>query len=196
MQGDKSTFLDFSRRTAELAAARGCDVQDLAAPNGPLGFSRASLFAYRTGKAKITDKAWAKLAAAEREAGIGAPAHAPPAPPSSPAPKSFSEMSLADLLESLPEAARPVAARFGLKTMEIHLIAHLTGAENLAHGVLARHSPGTGNLAEDHTAAELESLADEIIAGTETAKQLVIQLVAALSGEGSEDLDSHSPLRN
>lgn len=50
-----------------MALALGRDVQELPPV---LGFSRASLFAYRTGKARITTKAWAKLKAAELEAGI------------------------------------------------------------------------------------------------------------------------------
>lgn len=45
----------------------GCNVEDLTTV---LGFSRSSLFAYRRGKARITAKAWVKLAEAERKAGI------------------------------------------------------------------------------------------------------------------------------
>lgn len=67
MQGENQTFLDFSDRTDALAVRLGCDVQDL--PER-LGFSRSSLFAYRTGKSRISPKAWAKLEMAERAAGL------------------------------------------------------------------------------------------------------------------------------
>ncbi len=65
MQEEKWTNLDFSSRTDVLASQLGCDVGGLPEL---LGFSRASLFAYRSGKARITAKAWAKLEAAERRA--------------------------------------------------------------------------------------------------------------------------------
>lgn len=54
--------MDFVERTDVLARSLDCDVQDL---TGLLGFSRASLFAYRSGKAQISAKAWAKLTEAE-----------------------------------------------------------------------------------------------------------------------------------
>lgn len=55
------------RRTDALAVALGCDVQDLPEI---LGFSRASLFGYRSGKLNVSSKALAKLEAAELKAGI------------------------------------------------------------------------------------------------------------------------------
>lgn len=67
MQEEKWTYVDFSRRTDALAAQLRCDVGNLPEV---LGFSRASLFAYRSGKARITPKAWNKLAKAERDAEI------------------------------------------------------------------------------------------------------------------------------
>ena len=67
MQIKKHTFLDFAERTDILATVLDCDVQDL---GEALGFSRASLFAYRAGKVNITAKAWNKLEAAEIKAGI------------------------------------------------------------------------------------------------------------------------------
>jgi polyhydroxyalkanoate synthesis regulator phasin len=67
MQAENWTCLDFSRRTDALAVQLGRDVGDLPEV---LGFSRASLFAYRTGKARISGKAWLKLEQAERAAEI------------------------------------------------------------------------------------------------------------------------------
>jgi myosin-crossreactive antigen len=66
MQIKNQTFVDFAERTDSLASVLNCTVQDL---TEILGFSRASLFAYRTGKVKISDKAWRKLADAESRAG-------------------------------------------------------------------------------------------------------------------------------
>ena len=68
MQGKYQTFLDFSARTDALAAKLEVDVQDLPEV---VGFSRASLFAYRAGKARISEKAWLKLQSAEEAAGLG-----------------------------------------------------------------------------------------------------------------------------
>ena len=45
----------------------GCQVQDLAER---IGISRATLFAYRAGKAKVSDKSWGKLERAEASAGL------------------------------------------------------------------------------------------------------------------------------
>jgi hypothetical protein len=56
------------RRTDDLAVRLGVNVQDL--PD-KIGISRASLFSYRTGNRPLTSKAWAKLEAAERAAGLG-----------------------------------------------------------------------------------------------------------------------------
>lgn len=70
MQPEKSTKLDFLRRTDALAAKLGYNLEELPAV---LGFSRASLFAYRAGSAKITRKAWSRLALAETDAGIKTP---------------------------------------------------------------------------------------------------------------------------
>jgi hypothetical protein len=63
MQGKFETSEDFLRRTDELAVRLGIGVQEL--PD-LLGFSRASLFAYRAGKRPITAKAWLKLVAVEK----------------------------------------------------------------------------------------------------------------------------------
>jgi len=68
MQIKNQTFSDFVERTDSLADVLKCDVQDL---TEILGFSRASLFAYRAGKVRITEKAWKKLEAAESKAGAG-----------------------------------------------------------------------------------------------------------------------------
>lgn len=68
MQEKKRTFLDFVFRTDVLARRLSCDLDEVA---GVIGISRSSLFAYRSGKSKITRKAWSKLDSAELEAGIG-----------------------------------------------------------------------------------------------------------------------------
>jgi len=63
VQVENETFLDFSRRTDDLAARLGVNLEDLPEV---IGISRASLFCYRTGKRKISGKAWSKLDEAER----------------------------------------------------------------------------------------------------------------------------------
>lgn len=67
MQEEKETFRAFLRRTDDLAVRLGKKTEDLPEL---LGISRASLFGYRSGKRNITGKAWSKLEAAERAAGI------------------------------------------------------------------------------------------------------------------------------
>ncbi len=67
MQQQNETSDTFLRRSDALCSKLRCDLEDLP---GLLGFSRASLFGYRNGSRTITTKAWRKLEAAEREAGI------------------------------------------------------------------------------------------------------------------------------
>lgn len=67
MQEENETFRNYLKRTDALAHSLGCNVEDLIAR---LATSRASLFSYRTGKRPISSKAWRKLEAAERAAGI------------------------------------------------------------------------------------------------------------------------------
>jgi len=67
VQTKNETSDDFLRRTDELAVSKRLHIDDL--PD-ILGFSRASLYAYRAGKRSITRKAWLKLEAAERKAGV------------------------------------------------------------------------------------------------------------------------------
>lgn len=68
MQEKKDTFDIFLRRTDFLAHHLKCEIERL--PD-MLGISRASLFGYRSGARPITNKAWRKLEAAERAAGLG-----------------------------------------------------------------------------------------------------------------------------
>lgn len=67
---ENQTFSDFTRRTDILAAQLKVRLGDLPAR---LEVSRASFFAYRSGKSPITNKAWHKLLRAERESGISPP---------------------------------------------------------------------------------------------------------------------------
>lgn len=64
------THLDFTARTDVLARHLACDLGVVASL---IGISRASLFAYRSGKSRITAKSWSKLEHAEREAGLKPP---------------------------------------------------------------------------------------------------------------------------
>jgi hypothetical protein len=89
LQEENQNFTEFSRRTEALATKLGCRLVDL--PN-VLGISRAMLFAYRRGQSPISGKAWRKLEAAERAAGIGAG----PGPPSA-YPPPTSRLPSADL---------------------------------------------------------------------------------------------------
>lgn len=113
----------FSQRTEELAARLGVLLRDLPAQ---LGFSPRMLYGYRSGKYPITAKAWRKLEAAERAAGITAepptagghsatPAPTPGRDPASPPPP--------------PDQALHSLAR---------LTARLDAIEALLHDLLAR----------------------------------------------------------
>jgi hypothetical protein len=59
--------LDYQKRTDALAAKLGVDINEL--PD-IIGVSRASLFAYRSGRNRVSQKAWAKLTEAEEVAGM------------------------------------------------------------------------------------------------------------------------------
>lgn len=67
MQQKSESFSEFSERTEKLAAKLTLKLGEL--PER-IGVSPAMFFAYRTGKNKISDKAWRKLEGAEREAGL------------------------------------------------------------------------------------------------------------------------------
>ena len=79
MQEENQNFSEYFERTRVLADRLGIPVVDLP-PH--VGISKAMLFAYRKGKYPISWKAWRKLEAAERAAGIGVePEVAAPDPP-------------------------------------------------------------------------------------------------------------------
>lgn len=63
------TFSDYSDRTDALAKHLGLRIADL---SETIGTSVDMIMGYRTGRYPISAKAWRKLAAAEREAGIKA----------------------------------------------------------------------------------------------------------------------------
>lgn len=75
MQEKSESSLEFLERTDRLASALGVTVSGL---SGVMSLSNGMLFAYRTGKNPISKKAWLKLEAAERKAGIGAKTPATP----------------------------------------------------------------------------------------------------------------------
>lgn len=77
MQENNRSFSLFSQRTEVLATKLGVRLLDLPEKTG---ISERMLFGYRSGVYPISGKAWAKLAAAERAAGI-APAETPTAAP-------------------------------------------------------------------------------------------------------------------
>ena len=98
----------------------GINVQDL--PD-VLGIGRASLFCCRTGKRPITPKTWLKLAAAEREAGIGQPASIEPEAQAQDEPSNI--ISLSDRMERV-------------ETLLEELLAELRGKDNQATSSKAR----------------------------------------------------------
>jgi hypothetical protein len=69
VQEKSDKFSEYSERTEALARILGKNVSDLPAK---IGVSNSMFYAYRTGKYPISAKAWKKLEAAERSAGIGA----------------------------------------------------------------------------------------------------------------------------
>lgn len=70
MQAKSESQLEFSGRTDRLAAALGLTVSEL---TKVLTLSNGMLFAYRSGKNPISDKAWEKLESAEIKAGLKKP---------------------------------------------------------------------------------------------------------------------------
>ena len=60
-------FEIFLRRSDKLAFQMGLNIDDLA---DVLGISRASLYGYRKGQRKVSNKAWAKLESAERRVNV------------------------------------------------------------------------------------------------------------------------------
>lgn len=78
MQGKSESTLEFLERTDRLASALSITVSELAKV---ISLSNGMLFAYRTGKNPVSEKAWIKLRAAEHKAGIGVKTPIdPPAP--------------------------------------------------------------------------------------------------------------------
>lgn len=77
MQAENQNFSEFFNRTENLAEKLGVRAIDLPAI---MDVSKAMLFAYRKGKYPISWRAWRKLEAAERAAGL-APAETPAAAP-------------------------------------------------------------------------------------------------------------------
>jgi hypothetical protein len=65
LQEEIQTISEFIRRTDALAHRLGLNLSEI---EGFLGISKAMLYAYRSGKNRITQKAWLKLASAERDA--------------------------------------------------------------------------------------------------------------------------------
>ena len=71
LQEDFQTISEFVRRTDDLSHRVGLNLSEI---HGILGISKAMVFAYRSGKSRITGKVWRKLMDAEHAAGIdGAP---------------------------------------------------------------------------------------------------------------------------
>lgn len=67
LQEDNQTISDFVKRTDELSIRKGLNMSEI---HGLLDISKAMVFAYRSGKNRITPKVWLKLQLAEQEAGI------------------------------------------------------------------------------------------------------------------------------
>ncbi len=68
MQQKSEKFSEYSARTENLSLILGVNLSDLPEK---IGVSNSMFHAYRSGKYPISAKAWAKLEAAERAAGIG-----------------------------------------------------------------------------------------------------------------------------
>jgi len=90
----------FLARTDALANALRVNVEDLV---DVLDVSRSSLFGWRAGRRKVSNKAWAKLEAAEREAGIGVGRDEEP--------ERVSDDHVSSLLELMEKMKLPDAAR-------------------------------------------------------------------------------------
>lgn len=113
MQAESENFSEFSERTESLSDSTGCRLSDLPAL---IGISASMFHAYRSGKYPISAKAWRKLEAAERKAGIRpgeAKAEAAAAalannPPADPSARAAQATRLLDLEEkALDPAWRP-----------------------------------------------------------------------------------------
>ena len=139
---EKQTFLDFSRRTSELAAKLGVRIGDLPAK---LEISRASLFSYRAGKSPISEKAWHKLELAERESGTALPLYQQITSPSTSRERELlASASLEEVLRLLPQDSRRRIAVIILDaqidSIQSKLIAFFLDAEALADLVKTKRS--------------------------------------------------------
>jgi len=75
VQAESQTNSDFFSRTDLLASRLGLNLSELPSK---IGISKAMLYAYRSGKHRITNKVWFKLEQAERAAGIHPPSEREP----------------------------------------------------------------------------------------------------------------------
>ena len=75
MQQQNRSSSHFSQRTEILSEQLGLLLRDLPVR---IGISDRMFYGYRSGSYPISDKAWRKLEAAERAAGLGIPESAPP----------------------------------------------------------------------------------------------------------------------
>lgn len=100
MQQKSECFGEFTARTDRLAAHLGITVSEL---TGVVRLSNGMLFAYRKGKHPISPKAWSKLEAAERAAGLPMPDQLPAKPQELDV---LPGLTMSQLWAMLPEDAR------------------------------------------------------------------------------------------
>lgn len=112
VQAESENFSEFSERTESLSDSTGCRLSDLPAL---IGISASMFHAYRSGKYPISAKAWRKLEAAERKAGIRPGEAKAEAAPDPPAPARIDQLialnqQLAEMKRAHEEALARIAA--------------------------------------------------------------------------------------
>lgn len=112
VQAESENFSEFSEKTESLSDSTGCRLSDLPAL---IGISASMFHAYRSGKYPISAKAWRKLEAAERKAGIRPGEAKAEAAPDPPAPARIDQLialnqQLAEMTRAHEEALARIAA--------------------------------------------------------------------------------------
>lgn len=112
VQAESENFSEFSEKTESLSDSTGCRLSDLPAL---IGISASMFHAYRSGKYPISAKAWRKLEAAERKAGIRPGEAKAEAAPDPPAPARIDQLialnqQLAEMKRAHEEALARIAA--------------------------------------------------------------------------------------
>lgn len=152
-----------------------------------MGLSQASLFGYRSGKIPVSRKAWSKLEAVERQAGVGETPrvedektqYRPSAEKGRRAPD---ELTLGEAIRGLNPMDRRLVGEVALMAIEGRIVDYINRLEGLAHAIRDQGRDLPPEEAEE-VEAILAEFPDWLIDGAEEAKGFVQRLTAILRGE-------------